>query len=146
MHCGGFDFFLLPGTQRTAGSSENNAFRRIALGCLQALEDGGMFAVHRQHFLIQPAGLFHYQFAAGDQGFFIGQQHLLAYVQRGPYGVEAGNAGDGTERGVRLYGFQRFYGAIRAEEPLAELQIVRNFIHRLHHSGNFRAEFTYEFE
>jgi len=69
---------------------------------IEALEDGGMFAVHREHTDTAPARLVHHDFTGHDEDFLGSDGDVLAGTDGGEGRGEAGGADDGDEDDVGL--------------------------------------------
>ena len=96
----------------------------VALPRPQALEDGGMFAVHGQKLPVQRPGALHDQIAARHQRLLVGKEHALAAGKRRPDVAQPGDADHGAERVVRAGNLQRPRGAVLPEYPLAKAHVL----------------------
>ena len=126
---GAADGGFIPRAERPAGAGQDDLVDGIARRTLQTLENGAVLAVHRQEgMLARLPGCFHHQMAAGDQCFFIGQQHPFVLKEGFQYAFQARHAHHGHQHivAVRLCGQRQTF---RAEDPLAEFQVIRNFFH-----------------
>ena len=130
--------------QRTAGGRENQPPGTIGARALQALENGGMFAVHGQKGLIQPRRLLHYQVSPGHQRFLIGQQHPLAVIQGRPHGVQPRDTHDSAQRVLRAGFRQHPSRAVFAEDPPAEFHVLGDFPGFYLQRRHPRPEFTHQ--
>ena len=119
--CTGLAAQLLGGhaEEGAAGGREQNFGQAgSALLILQALEDGGVLAVHRQQ--LYPV-LFHSlrdQMTAGDKAFLVGQRQVMAALDGAQAGTKTGNAHHAVQHHIRAVQRSQFLQPLRAGEQL----------------------------
>ena len=100
---GAADGGFIPRAERPAGAGQDDLVDGIARRTLQTLENGAVLAVHRQEgMLARLPGCFHHQMAAGDQCFFIGQQHPFVLKEGFQYAFQARHAHHGHQHIVAV--------------------------------------------
>ena len=77
-----------------AGGGEKDAFDGLARLALQALEDGGEFAIDGEQAGAGALGDSRDHAAGHDEGFLVGEGDVEAELERGGQGGKAGAAGD----------------------------------------------------
>ena len=81
-----------PGSERASGSGEMNLYQLVALSSEKALEDGRMFAVHRENGRVVLARCSGYDSSCRNQGFLIGKGYYFACFKRCKGRAQAGEA------------------------------------------------------
>lgn len=82
------------------------------MGILQALEDGGVLAVHREQLGAMLGSSFGDQMTAGDQAFLVGQGHIMPVFQSSQGCTQACNAHHCIEHNVRAFHFSQLHNAL----------------------------------
>ena len=96
-------FRQFPSIEGSAGAGEKDFFDLFPPpAALQALEDGGMLAVHRHDLRAIAVGGGHHQLPGADQGLLVGKGDALALPDGGQGGLQPHHAHDGGEDGVGL--------------------------------------------
>ena len=83
-----------------AGSGQPKAPHRAGRLVVQALEDGGVFAIDRQHAHAMFGRFAHYRLARHNQNFLRGDRDIFAGADGGQGRLQAGGADDGDEHDV----------------------------------------------
>ena len=88
-----------------SGSRQNELFDRVVLFTCQTLENGTVFAVHREDVYALFSGCTHYNFSGDNKGFLIGESDVFAGCDGVHCGLKSGEAHQGSEDDINPFGF-----------------------------------------